>query len=145
MSKNNRSFEAQLAQNFHVAEESFLKLKTKRRNKWDKEMNTKSNWDIKSALSRASFLHTWLKHISGPNCPHINWSVCVCVSVFVCVCVWVCLSIITLFFYLKAWVANVFLRTTTLLRNERMVGEISLKLTQRTKIRRIDSSYFVRT
>jgi len=42
MSKNNLSFEAQRAQNFHVARGSFLKLETKRRYECDEEMSTKS-------------------------------------------------------------------------------------------------------
>jgi hypothetical protein len=41
MSKNNLSFEAQSAQNFHVARGSFLKLKTKRRYEFDEERSTK--------------------------------------------------------------------------------------------------------
>jgi hypothetical protein len=72
MSKNNLSFEAQRAQNFHVARGSFLKLKTKRQYECDEEVSTESYWDIKSALSIARFLHTWLKPISGPNSPLTN-------------------------------------------------------------------------
>jgi len=41
MSKNSLSFEAQRAQNFHVARGSFLKLKTKRRYEFDEEMSKK--------------------------------------------------------------------------------------------------------